>query len=326
MGGDSPPHVLFEAVIQYITQMGDAASLMVFATHEVIEGLRTNHAHAVRAVNFVTCSQVIGMDENPISAVREKGNSSLVQGIDSLKEGLVDAFVSPGNTGALIVASKLKLQMLPSIRRPALLATLPTKKGTVSVVDVGGNVACKAQHLLQFALMGAAFQRCAHDNPTPRVGLLNIGVESLKGTPELRKAYQELQQIQEKHSINFVGNIEARELFKGEVDVLVTDGFSGNVLLKTAEGVSEFIFESLHHRFRGQFSEEMHHQLNSFQRHFDYAEYPGALVCGVDGVVIKCHGSSSVLSLLNGIMGASTLYEKEFLKKLKEELVVNTDS
>ncbi len=190
---------------------------------------------------------------------------------------------------------------------------LPTAKDPVAVIDVGGNVSCKATHLVQFALMGAAYQRCFHSRRVPRVGLLNIGVESKKGTSELRQAYDILSQRPKGGHIHFVGNVEGREVFQGDVDVLVTDGFTGNVFLKTSEGVSSFILDHLKQAIDPA-------ALPGLQRQFSYEEYPGAVVCGVEGVVIKCHGLSTAHGMLNGILGAANLVQNQFVDMLKKEL------
>ncbi len=163
----------------------------------------------------------------------------MIRGIRNLKERDIDAFVTAGNTGALIAAATIILPMLPEVARPALMALLPTRKGLVTVIDVGGNVSVKAPQLVQFAKMGVAFQRTYRNCPNPTVGLLNIGAESKKGTPEHRQAYDALS---EAPNMTFIGNVEGREVFQGRVDVLATDGFTGNVFLKTSEGVSSFIF------------------------------------------------------------------------------------
>jgi len=247
----------------------------------------------------VACSEVIEMGDAPLTAIRTKKDASLVHGIQALKNGQLDAFVSLGNTGALVACATLTLPHLPGIDRPALLATLPTLQSPVAVLDVGGSVHVKADHFVAFAALGAAYQRRMHGIARPRVGLLNIGEESEKGTAKHRAAYALLQQPHA--DFTFVGNIEGRDVFRGVVDVLVTDGFTGNVFLKTAEGAAAFILDSLHASLA---------ELPAFQaarRQVDYAQYPGAVLCGVEGIVIKCHGCSSPEALYHGILGAVAL-------------------
>lgn len=319
-GGDSSPQLLFEAVLQAADIIQSPFStLVVFATPNFIDEIKAcpdwNERIDQAAVNlqFHAVDEVIAMKDDPLLAIRRKKGSSLVVGMNLLKNGKLDAFVSTGNTGALITSAVLTLPSLPGIYRPALLAMLPTAKGPVAVIDVGGNVACKADNLMQFAYMGAAYQRCFHQIALPRVGLLNIGVESKKGTTELKEVYHRLQQHSKEHAINFIGNIEGREVFQGEVDVLVTDGFTGNVFLKTSEGISSFIIDHL----KGTIDKAA---LPDLQRLFSYDEYPGAVLCGVEGVVIKCHGLTSTKGMFNAILGAVNLIENQFVTVLKNDL------
>ncbi len=183
------------------------------------------------------------MDDDPLIAVRRKKDSSLCQGLQYLKEKKIDAFVSAGNTGALLFAAKTTLKTLKGIDRPALLALLPTKKKEVAVLDVGANLSLKPDHIVQFAQMGIAYQK-SRGIENPIVGLLNIGIEAKKGTPQLQEAYLKLDAMNRDQPF-FAGNIEGKDVFHGNIDVLVTDGFTGNVFLKTAEGIAAFILEQL---------------------------------------------------------------------------------
>jgi glycerol-3-phosphate acyltransferase PlsX len=242
-------------------------------------------------------------------------------GMRQLKKGLLDAFISAGNTGALIASATLHMPRIPTIKRPALLTTLPSHKGEVAVIDVGSHISCKAHHLVSFAQMGAAYQRCYKKIAVPTVGLLNIGVESKKGTSELRLAYQLLQEgmsASPTPNMQFVGNVEGREVFQGKVDVLVTDGFTGNILLKTSEGVSSFILEHLREALRNQ-PETREGLLKDFRYHFDYEEYAGAVICGVERLIIKLHGQTSAKGLLNAIRGAVDLIKTGFIQQIKSE-------
>lgn len=218
------------------------------------------------------------------------------------------------------------LPMLPGIERPALLATLPTKKGRIAVIDVGGNIYCKAHHLVQFAQMAGAYKLCIEAIACPVVGLLNIGVESKKGTHELRKAYQLLkkQSIASKGqpSMQFIGNIEGREIFDGALDILVTDGFTGNVLLKTTEGAASFILNYLLSSTKGLLREEMTGVFDNLQHKFGYEEYPGAIVCGIEGILIKCHGNASTNAIVNSVNEAIHLVKKKFIAQMKSYQMV----
>ena len=324
MGSDSSPLVLFEAVLQAIKLLDSNDTLVIFSTQNDIDTLPIHLLKKKNQIEIKVTSDPILMSDEPLFAVRQKKKSSIVLGIKELKRQKLDAFVSAGNTGALIASATFYLSKLQGVNRPALLALLPTKKGSVAVIDVGGNISAKAEVLVQFAEMGAAFQSCNLNIEAPRVGLLNIGTESKKGTLEVRQAYQQLQTRQEMLSsqgfspkMNFVGNIEGREVFQGKVDVLVTSGMTGNVLLKTAEGVASFILEQLS---AASFSEEGKEYFEKLQKQFNSAEYPGAILAGVDGIVIKCHGAASKQAMYNSIKGAIELHRQNFLSKLKTRL------
>lgn len=224
------------------------------------------------------------MNDDPLTALRQKKGSSIALGIRLLKKKQIDAFVSAGNTGALIASATISLPKLPGITRPALLAVLPTKLSSVAVVDVGGSVSCKAHHLLKYAYMGAAYQKCTAGIEVPKVGLLNIGAESRKGTSLVRQAYQLLKEACQISSatnsspyMEFHGNIEGRDVFQSNIDVLVTDGFTGNVLVKTSEGIADVIFEYLMEALHQHPSPALQKTLMSIQSLFHYAEYQGAL-------------------------------------------------
>lgn len=312
MGSDTPPEALFQAVLQ-LTEENLSAEFILFATKEVFGELSC-------PLEMVVVKEVISMEDDPIHVVRRKKDSSISVGMRLLKEKRIDAFVSAGNTGALLLSAKMSLEMLPGIDRPALLTLLPTKGKEVAVLDVGANLTLKTKHILQFAAMGIAYQKSrgvAH----PTVGLLNVGTEAKKGTPQLREAYQKLEALN-RDVLTFIGNVEGRDAFQGDFDVLVTDGFSGNVFIKTAEGIAAFIFEELEQDSLDGCSPHLQGILNKLRHRLHYAEYPGAILCGVDGIVVKCHGDSSSVALMNGIKGAIRLVEHDFLEKIKKQLTV----
>lgn len=321
MGSDRSPAVLFKAIEQTADEFPHI-NLIVFITNAALDDIQSHFSIFPRQAHleFHIVSDVIEMHEEPLTAIRQKKNSSLAIGIKLLKKRYLDGLVSLGNTGALIAGSTLSLPLLPGIKRPALLATLPTKQGTVAIIDVGGNVSCKSYHLAQFAQLGVAYQRC-QGIQRPRVGLLNIGVESKKGTSEVRQAYEFLQNMAKNEEMLFVGNVEGRDVFQGAVDVLITDGFTGNVLLKTSEGVSLFILEQLYHSLKAIIPNQSHEVFQSLHQQFDYEEYNGAIVCGIDCVAVKCHGQSSPKGLLRGIQTAIHLVQNNFIQQIKLQLV-----
>lgn len=299
MGSDTSPAELFPAVIQAAQEWGREATFLVLAAPGTIVELKEQlKGSSVPDIRFQTTEEVISMGDEPIEAVRQKKNSSLVRGVRLLRKKKIDALVTTGNTGALITAASLLLTKTPGIRRPALLAALPSAKGFVSVIDVGGNVQCKASLLYQYAILGSRYHRQAYGIDIPQIGLLNIGNESKKGTLEHQEAFRLLSGLS-----GFRGNVEGREVFSGEIDVLVTDGFTGNVLLKTAEGVAALIFETLSLETPASLRKEVCRLYHKF----NWSDYPGALVMGVEGILIKCHGSSSAPALLSGLKGAVRL-------------------
>ncbi len=299
MGGDQPPAHIYEA----------AAELPYEFTY-----IADEQTASTLTGNFVIAEETIEMGESPLFALRRKKKSSMAVGMQLLKEKKVDALVSTGNTGALVATAMFHLTMLPGMERPALLVIMPNgHKGTV-VLDVGANIKPKPSHLISYAKMGATYRKLIHGIENPKVGLLNIGVEERKGTKEVQETYQLLR---EAFGNNFLGNIEGREVFDGHIDVMVTDGFTGNVFLKTCEGVSSFFIEYIHANFKTDGASEV---VSHFYNRFNYDKNPGALLCGVDGIVVKCHGHSNKTALINGICGAAALVENRIIEKFRQEI------
>lgn len=306
MGSDSEPKDLLKAIFDSACSFPENVHLTLFGTPDVIAG---QHAPSAQIALFQT-EEFISPTESPLQAIRQKKNASICVAMQWLAEGKLHACVSGGNTGAVLAAAKWTLSPLPSIKRPALLTLLPTRQHEMAVLDVGANATCSPKQLLQFALMGAAHQR-ARGVSSPRIALLNIGTEAKKGTPLLQTAHQLLSTHPSTKDF-FIGNVEARDVFQGAVDVLVTDGFTGNIFLKTAEGIAGVLLQQL------QISDPSCSE--STCKHLQYAEYPGALLCGVDGIVIKCHGSATPSSFIHSAIRAARLHEHKFLEQLRVEL------
>lgn len=308
MGSDSSPQILFPALLEAHEQFGhEVEFFVIFATHQTIKTLHSI-ARDFSKIRFVEAESAIEMEDSPLLAVRRKKKSSLLLGIKEMANGNIDALVSAGNTGAMIAGASLLLEPLPHVARPGLLAFLPTQRGRVAVIDVGGNVHGSARQLVQFAQMGVAFQK-AIGKADPKIGLLNIGIESIKGTSEVRKAYH---LFEEMFGNAFVGNIEGPEVFQGKVDILITDGFTGNVFLKTSEGISQFILQFLSDHPRPIHDDT----LLDLNKLMSYDEYPGAVLCGVQGLIVKCHGYATPKAFYNGIKGAAFLLKKQLLPKM----------
>lgn len=318
MGSESPPEELLGAVFEVLDLLGPSDSLVMYATQDIFKKSYLppfSQEQKAGRIDVHIVSDFVTMEDDPLASIRFKKGSSLVVGVSQLRDKKIDAFVTAGNTGALITCAAILLPLMEGLERPALLASLPTLGRPLALIDVGGIVSMKPQNLVQNAHFGAAFQRCSLGIETATVGLLNIGTESKKGTPEAREAFKLLQEASKApHSkIRFIGNIEGRDIFRGNVDVLVSDGFTGNVLLKTSEGISAFIFDYLQH-------ELTEATLANLQRRFSYEEYPGALVCGVEGILVKCHGAATVRGMEQSIRGAIQLVRNDLLSKIHEEL------
>lgn len=305
MGSDRSHKELFEGVLKASRAYDSSHTFLVIATESAIQEIE--EAYGKTPIRFHKASEVILMTDEPLYAIKHKKNSSLLVGARLLKKKKIDALVTTGNTGALITAASLCLPKFPGIKRPALLATLPSAKGYVSVIDAGGTVQLRASLLHQYAKLGATYHRIVYGIDAPKLGLLNVGNESKKGTLEHQEAFKLLSSLP-----GFVGNVEGRGIFDGSIDVLVTDGFTGNVLLKSAEGVAGFIFDHL----VKQVSAPLQDELTALKTRFDWTDYPGAMVMGVEGIMIKCHGSSSAQALFSGIKGAITLVDRSFLSSI----------
>jgi len=317
LGSDVPPSELLQAVLAFCKELDPSIHLTLFGTKTLFARMRSPTSN----VFFHVVKEFITMDDSPLTAIRRKKESSLCIGIKLLKASHLQAFISAGNTGALMAYAKIELPSLPHVERPALLTLLPTRDKEVAVLDVGANTSYKAKHLVQFAVMGVAYQR-SRGVKMPIVGLLNIGSEAKKGTPELQRVYNQLQSSSKKNSspYAFAGNIEGRDVFQGKIDVLVTDGFTGNVFLKTAEGIAAVILEELECSSIEECSPRTKGILAELRQRLHYAEYPGALLCGVEGIVIKCHGNSNPQSFLRSITTAARLVKHGFLDQVKKEL------
>lgn len=311
MGSDTQPLELLHAIYRFADQLPPTAHVTLFGTTEIISGQHSPSPNI--ALHIV--QEYISMDEAPLSAIRNKKQSSICVGIKMLKEKRLHAFVSAGNTGALMCAAKLSLPMLTGINRPALLTLLPTLRNEIAVLDVGANISCKTRHLIEFALIGATFQK-VRGISNPKVGLLNIGSEAKKGTPELREAYACLEKMAPSQ-LDFAGNIEARDVFQGEIDVLVTDGFTGNVFLKTAEGIASVVLDQLEKTAQEKCPPHLKEVLAEMRQRLHYAEYPGAILCGIEGIVMKCHGNAATQSVVNSITSSIRLVEHRFIDKTK---------
>ena len=315
MGGDYGPGVLVEGAVAAaregisVTLVGDEQLLK-----DELSSNRDNRIHIVNA------TQVAGMDESPSEALRRKKDSTIRVAFDLVKQGKARAVVSAGNSGATLATAMFTLGRIAGVR-PAIATMMPTLKQPVVMIDVGANVDCKPNHLLQFGIMGSVFSSQVTGNPAPRVGLLSIGEENSKGNQQVKRAHDLL------HSsdLNFVGNVEGRDVFKGDVDVVVCDGFVGNICLKLSEGLAESILTMLKTEIGGDFMASMGYALarsafKKFKKKVDYSEYGGAPLLGIKGVGIICHGRSSPQAVKNAIRLAHELSSADLVARLGEKL------
>ena len=314
MGGDHGPSVTVPAALRALadnpqlrlTLVGDEPTLAALLPR------------AEPRITIRHASQVVAMDELPSSALRGKKDSSMRVAIDLVKSGEVAACVSAGNTGALMATARFVLKTLPGIDRPAILAELPAVGGSTLMLDLGANADCTTEHLLQFAVMGSVVAREVHGMAKPRVGLLNIGAEEIKGNEAVREASQQLQGS----GLNYIGFVEGNDIFTDRVDVVVSDGFSGNVALKTAEGLGRMISRFL----REEFSRNLITKcagaiampvLRRFRDRVDPARYNGASLVGLRGIVVKSHGGADVVALTHAIRIAALEVEKAVPKRIE---------
>jgi glycerol-3-phosphate acyltransferase PlsX len=266
-------------------------------------------------------SEVVAMDEAPAIALRSKKDSSMRVAINLVKTGEADACVSAGNTGALMATARFVLKTLPGIDRPALAAVMPTIKGHAIVLDMGANVDCTAEHLLQFGIMGAMLVSAIDHNPSPSIGLLNIGEEEIKGNDMVKQAAELLR---DSH-LNFYGNVEGDDIFKGTTDVVVCDGFVGNVALKVSEGVARMIATTLRDEFKRNLLTRLAGLmalpvLNAFKRRLDPRRFNGATLLGLKGVVVKSHGSADRFSYEHAIETAIQEVRNNVLKRITDQM------
>jgi glycerol-3-phosphate acyltransferase PlsX len=293
MGGDHGPRVTVPAVVDYLHR-NSGTDIVLVGLPDVIESeLRALGATPNPRLRIQPASEVVAMDESPALALRGKKDSSMRVALDLVKSGAAQACVSAGNTGALIATSRFVLKTLPGIDRPALAVVLPTIRGHTYVLDLGANVDCSAEHLLQFGVMGATLVATVENKERPSIGLLNIGEEEIKGNEVVKQAAELLRDS----GLNFYGNIEGNDIYKGTTDVVVCDGFVGNVALKTSEGVAQMLSTYLREEFKRNLLTRFAGLvalpvIKAFKRRVDHRRYNGASLLGLRGIVIKSHGSA----------------------------------
>ena len=321
MGGDHGPAVTVPASLDFLAANAQAELLLV-GRRDALERELARHRGAVSArLAIVEASEVVGMDEDVRTAIRTKKHSSMRVAIDLVKDGRAQACVSAGNTGALMGTAKFVLKTLPGIDRPAICAVLPTRNGKVYVLDLGANADCTPEHLLQFAIMGETLVREMEGKPNPTVGLLNIGAEEIKGNEVVKRAGELLRAS----AINFHGNVEGDDIYKGTTDVVVCDGFVGNVFLKTSEGLAKMLGDFLKEEYaRGPLSRLAAAVslpvIRRFRTRVDHRRYNGAALLGLRGIVVKSHGSADRLAFTTALQRAAAEASHGLLERIGEEI------
>lgn len=319
MGGDHAPGRIVDGALAAARQ-GVAVTLV--GPHDVIRRAIDAHVDAaVLPISVVDAPDVVGMDESPTAALRRKPRSSIRVAADLVGSGMAVALVSAGHTGATVVASHAVFGMLPGVDRPALAPVLPTRTGVAVLLDAGATVECRPQHLLQFGVMGAVYAETLLGVPRPRVGLLSIGEEEGKGNELTRDAYRLLKSA----PVQFAGNVEARDVFSGNADVIVCDGFTGNVALKLSEGLVETVEELLSAELASTFTSQVGSLLSRrafrrFRKRLDYSEYGGAPLLGVAKLAFVCHGRSSAKAIRNAIVAASRFAADGILDRVEQRV------
>ena len=319
MGGDHAPQEVVKGSVQAVNDFN--IDIILVGKQAIIEKELAAYEYPGERIHIQHADEVITNDEAPTKAIKTKKNSSMVLGLKILKDKKGDAFVSAGNTGALLTGSLLRVGRIKGIDRPALTPILPTDKGCAILVDAGANTNCRPINFLQFGVMGSAYMKKVIGIPAPKVGLVNIGSEEGKGTDLIKDSFVLLKEA----PLNFVGNIEAREIPEGSVDVIVCDGFVGNVILKLMEGMGMTFYRNIKSLFTKNLLTYLSalfisSGLKAFKKKMDYTEYGGAPLLGIDGVVVKAHGSSNAKAFYYAIVQAKKFVETGVIEEIREHI------
>ena len=321
MGGDHAPDTMVDGAVAAARHLDAAEILLVGATDRIEASLLRHGSSGRDGIRIVEAPEVVEMTDAPAAALRRKPRASVRVAAECVSRGEAVGLVSAGHTGASVMAAYSAFGTLAGVDRPALAATIPTRSAPAVLLDAGANVECRPQHLLQFAVMGGLFARVALGVARPRIGLLSIGEEANKGNELVREAHRLLKQA----PVNFIGNVEGREIYSGVADVIVCDGFTGNIVLKTSEGLVETVESLLGDELQGTFSSQVGYLLSRrafrrFRRRVDYSEYGGALLLGVAGLAVACHGRSSAKAVRNAIAMAYRFAADDFIHRVEREI------
>ncbi|MBS4539759.1 phosphate acyltransferase PlsX [Clostridium sp. D2Q-11] len=320
MGGDRGTEVTVKGSVDAVNELG--VNVVLVGKEEIIKKELSKYKFDKSKVEILNANEIINTDEKPVAAIRRKKDSSMVKALKLVKDKEADAIVSAGSTGALLSGGLFVVGRIKGIDRPALSPVYPTEKGVSLLIDAGANVDCKPKNLQQFAIMGSIYAEKVLDINNPKVGLINIGDEESKGNELTKESFKLLKETK----VNFYGNLEVREIPKGECDVLVCDGFVGNTILKLTEGLASSIFSALKNEFMKNIKTKfgallLKSGLKNFKKRMDYSEYGGALLLGVKGGVIKAHGSSDEKAFKNAIRQAKIFSENNVVEIIQNEII-----
>ena len=321
MGGDGGPETTIEGV-SLATKLYPDVKFKLFGDKRKSKNLISKF-NLEKNIEFVHTTEFIKSNDQPVNALRKLKKSSIRLATNDVKNKISDGLVSAGNTGALMAISKFVLKTIKTIDRPAISGLMPTMKGLTVVLDLGANVECSDDNLVQFALMGDIFAQCVLGIKKPKIGLLNVGSEDIKGNSVVKQAYENLKRIEKQ--INFYGFVEGDDINKGIVDVVVTDGFSGNIALKTAEGVADLIFTYLKNAYQSSFISKLGYilskpALNRFKTRIDPRKYNGAVLLGLNGIIVKSHGGTDAFGFSNAISVAISLIKNNYVNTIENKL------
>lgn len=320
MGGDNAPDEIIAGALESIELLSEDDKLILVGIREVIEPQLPSLKSCERTIVVVDAPEVIGMNESPIESLRRKHKSSIAVMAKMAKKDEVDAVISAGNTGACVAAFQMRMRNLPGVNRPGIAVVFPTFEGPVTICDVGANIVCKPINLYQYAVMASLHTKYLFGIEKPRVGLMSIGAEDAKGNEVVKKA-RELMKADT--NMNFIGNIEGRDIFRGVCDVAVCDGFVGNVILKLTEGLVDGLFKAIRHELMTenlQLAMKFKPVMKRIYRKYDYNEYGGAPLLGINGTAVICHGASRSRTIRNAVLASKKYYTERINEKIIEYL------
>jgi len=325
MGGDLGSELPIRGALEALASKDGLEIILLGPEGEIARQLQEitgGDSSLADRIHIEHAPETIGMDESPVEAVRRKKQSTIMVGFDLVRQNKADAVISAGNSGATMAAAIRKLGRLKGVSRPGIASFFPTLKKPVMIMDIGANVDCRPTHLLQFAIMASSCSHLLHAIDRPRVGLLSIGEEAGKGNLLVKEAHDLLR----KSYLNFIGNVEGRDVYKGDVDVIICDGFVGNVALKLSEGLAEAAMQMLRAEITRTLRAKIgylliHKAFKRFRRRIDYAEYGGAPLLGINGTGIICHGTSDTLAYKNAVFVAADMIENRVNETISKALV-----